>query len=221
MSDPFDRYQTCQGYKQWIQSMVEKNWSAEQGTDENFNSFHRYSVCFFHGITKTVPSLFHGIFSERNFDGNPNPNWTCVKNHRRGIWYGWSMGRPLNLIYKSIFLRGSHCTYKRLQKTVSTCTVHNVSIVKILFLKNQRFIMIWKVHIYVQCTMHNKYIQSNIVKMRRLRGWCRHWWSSTGPKGRACTQGHIPPFFSLSNKLLWGERGGTVCREPQPTYYSE
>jgi hypothetical protein len=25
----------------------------------------------FRGITKTVPSLFRGIFSERNFDGNP------------------------------------------------------------------------------------------------------------------------------------------------------
>jgi hypothetical protein len=27
---------------------------------------------FFRGITKTVPSLFGGIFSERNFDGNPS-----------------------------------------------------------------------------------------------------------------------------------------------------
>jgi hypothetical protein len=26
---------------------------------------------FFRGITKTVPSLFRGIFSEQNFDGNP------------------------------------------------------------------------------------------------------------------------------------------------------
>jgi hypothetical protein len=26
----------------------------------------------FRGITKTVPSLFRGIFSEQNFDGNPN-----------------------------------------------------------------------------------------------------------------------------------------------------
>jgi hypothetical protein len=26
---------------------------------------------FFRGITKTVPSLFHGFFSEWNFDGNP------------------------------------------------------------------------------------------------------------------------------------------------------
>jgi hypothetical protein len=25
----------------------------------------------FRGITKTVPSLFRGIFSEQNFDGNP------------------------------------------------------------------------------------------------------------------------------------------------------
>ncbi len=167
---------------------------------------------------KSIPRNIFGT----EFRWQPsNPKRTRVKNHRRGIWYGWSMGRPLNLIFKSIFLRGSHCTRKRLQKTVSTCTVHNVSIVKILFLKNKKFIKIWKVHIYVQCTMHNKYIQSNIVKMRRLRGWCRHWWSSTGPKGGPCTQGHIPPFFSLSNKLLWGERGGTVYREPQTTYYSE
>jgi hypothetical protein len=28
----------------------------------------------FRGITKNVPSQFRGIFSERNFDGNPTPS---------------------------------------------------------------------------------------------------------------------------------------------------
>jgi hypothetical protein len=36
------------------------------------NTEFRGMSTFFRGITKTVPSLFRGIFPERNFDGNPN-----------------------------------------------------------------------------------------------------------------------------------------------------
>jgi hypothetical protein len=36
------------------------------------NTEFRGMSTFFRGITKTVPSLFRGIFSERNFDGNPS-----------------------------------------------------------------------------------------------------------------------------------------------------
>jgi hypothetical protein len=35
------------------------------------NTEFRGMSTFFRGITKTFPSLFRGIFSERNFDGNP------------------------------------------------------------------------------------------------------------------------------------------------------
>jgi hypothetical protein len=40
-----------------------------------YSESHGMSTLF-HRITKTVPSLFHEIFLERNFDGNPTSNVT-------------------------------------------------------------------------------------------------------------------------------------------------
>ncbi len=40
------------------------------------NTEFRGMSTFFRGITKTVPSIFRGIFSERNFDGNPTAHTT-------------------------------------------------------------------------------------------------------------------------------------------------
>jgi hypothetical protein len=49
------------------------------------NTEFRGMSTFFRGITKTVPSLFRGIFSERNFHGNPSRKsqdefWNLVTN---------------------------------------------------------------------------------------------------------------------------------------------
>jgi hypothetical protein len=41
------------------------------GINRNEHFFPR-NEHFFRGITETIPSLFRGFFSERNFDGNPN-----------------------------------------------------------------------------------------------------------------------------------------------------
>ncbi len=46
--------------------------NLETGYSE-YTEFRERST-FFHGITKTVPSVFRGIISEHNFDGNPNPD---------------------------------------------------------------------------------------------------------------------------------------------------
>ncbi len=43
-----------------------------------YSESHGMSTLF-RGITKTVPSLFRGIFSERNFDGNPSINSPIYK----------------------------------------------------------------------------------------------------------------------------------------------
>jgi hypothetical protein len=39
---------------------------------------------FFRGITETVPSLFRGIFSERN--SVPNPTWLFIQDPGSGCW---------------------------------------------------------------------------------------------------------------------------------------
>jgi hypothetical protein len=50
---------------------------------------------FFREITETVPSLFCGIFSERN--SVPNPRWDG------GDWDGrWKWGMTINMEFKSI-----------------------------------------------------------------------------------------------------------------------
>ncbi len=43
----------------------------------SMNTEFRRMSTFFHGITETVPCLFRGFFSERNFDGNPNCTSIC------------------------------------------------------------------------------------------------------------------------------------------------
>jgi hypothetical protein len=43
----------------------------------SMNTEFRRMSTFFRGITETVPCLFRGFFSERNFDGNPNCTSIC------------------------------------------------------------------------------------------------------------------------------------------------
>ncbi len=56
-------------------------WAILRGT-----KFRGISI-FFRGITKTVPSIFRGIFSERNFDGNPRTN-----THIHFTYHVWLKG---------------------------------------------------------------------------------------------------------------------------------
>ncbi len=56
---------------------------------------------FFRGITETVPSLFRGIFSERNYVPNPSPTSCRPRKNTKKIWslvFFWSSDHELAVL---------------------------------------------------------------------------------------------------------------------------